>query len=246
MSMIIAHRGYSGKYPENTMLAFEKALEYGAEGLEIDIQLTKDGEVVICHDEQIDRTSNGKGYIKDLTLAELKQYTFNNQMDGLEEEDAEKIKIPTLIELLDWMMDTQLLLNIEFKTSYFDYQGIVAKTIDLVKERNLEDRIFFSSFNHHTLKEVKALDERLECGFLTVANLLNPGEYCQQYKVEHYHPLYTSLLLTPEVIEDCKANGININTYTVNDAEVIKQLLNLEVGGIITNEVELAVQLANS
>lgn len=244
MSKIIAHRGFSGKYPENTMLAFTKSLEYGADGVELDIQLTKDGEVVICHDEIINRTSNGEGFIKDYTLAELKEFIFDNQMENLDDATEDNLKIPTLSEFLDWFKSTEMMVNIEFKTSIIPYPSIVEKTVRLVKERRLQERVIFSSFNHDTIKKVKALDDTLECGFLTVANLLEPGRYCHTYNVEYYHPVYVSLQLTPEIIENCKQYGIGINTYTVNEKADIQKFLELNIDGIITNEVELALELA--
>lgn len=244
MSKIIAHRGFSGKYPENTMLAFTKSLEYGADGVELDIQLTKDGEVVICHDEIINRTSNGEGFIKDYTLAELKEFIFDNQMENLDDATEDNLKIPTLSEFLDWFKSTEMMVNIEFKTSIIPYPGIVEKTVMLVKERGLQERVIFSSFNHDTIKKVKALDDTLKCGFLAVANLLEPGRYCSKYNVEYYHPVYVSLQLTPEIIENCKQYGIGINTYTVNEKADIQKFLELNIDGIITNEVELAVGLA--
>ncbi|MFL2127805.1 glycerophosphodiester phosphodiesterase [Ruoffia sp. FAM 26255] len=242
MSMIIAHRGYSGKYPENTMLAFEKAYEYGADGIELDIQLTKDSKIVICHDEEIDRTSNGKGFIRDYTLAELREFEFRNNMYDLEDETEDNIKIPTLDEFLNWLKTTELMVNIEFKTSIVEYKGIVVKAIELVKERELEDRVIFSSFNHNTIKEVKELDSSLRCGFLTVANLLNPEEYCKKYEVEYYHPMFVSALLSPKIVTDCKKLGIGVNAYTANDSEHIQALIALNIEGVITNEVELAIQ----
>ena len=83
MTQIISHRGYSAKYPENTMIAFQKAVECGTHGIELDVQLSKDGEVVICHDETIDRTSNGTGYIKDMTVEELKKYDFGSKFNRI-------------------------------------------------------------------------------------------------------------------------------------------------------------------
>lgn len=243
---IIAHRGYSAKYPENTMLAFTKAVEYGADGIELDIQLTKDGEVVICHDERIDRTSNGKGLIKDMTLAELKQFAFNNGMINLDDADEVNTSLPTLREFLEWFQSTDIMVNIEFKTAFINYPNIVSKTVELVKEFSVSERVIFSSFHHYTIQAVKAMDANLECGFLTIANLINPGEYCLAHGVENYHPLYLSLLSAPEAVENCHANKININAYTADKAEDIQALLDLGIGGVITNEVEVAVKLAQA
>ena len=123
----LAHRGYSYLYPENTMLAFQKAIERGFDGIETDVHLTKDGYLVLCHDETIDRTSNGKGYIKDLTLDELKQYSFSCHSQYNE-------KIPLLKDLLLLIKDKDILLNIELKTDVIHYQGIEKKVYDLVDQ----------------------------------------------------------------------------------------------------------------
>lgn len=243
MSKIIAHRGYSGRFPENTMLAFTKAVEYGAQGIELDIQLTKDKEIVICHDEKIDRTSNALGFITNLTLEELKTYEFRNGMEDLEDEGSENIKIPTLVEFLDWFQTTDIMVNIELKTSYFAYDEMAGIAVDLVKERGLEDRVIFSSFNHFSIQAIKEIDSNIACGFLTVANILNPGQYCKKYGVEHYHPMFVSALLNPEIVKECKDLNVGINAYTANEREHIQTLLDLGIEGIITNEVELAMTL---
>ena len=141
---VFAHRGYSGKYPENTMLAFREAEKTGADGIELDVQLTKDGEIVIIHDETLERTTTGTGWVKDHTLAELKAL------------DASIIKgtaysperIPTLEEYCRWVKDTKLVTNIELKTSIVYYPEIEEKTAEMVKAFGLEDRMIFSSFNH--------------------------------------------------------------------------------------------------
>ena len=112
-----AHRGFSGKYPENTMLAFEKAVEAGCEGIELDVHFSKDQELVIIHDEKVDRTSDGNGYVKDFTYEELKKISFSYKF-------AEEIgfqKIPTLKEYFEFVKDKDLITNIELKTGVFEY-----------------------------------------------------------------------------------------------------------------------------
>ena len=102
----LGHRGYSEKYPENTMLAFKKAIEGNFDGIETDVHLTKDNRLVLIHDEKINRTSNGKGYVKDYTYQQLCQFNFNYRFKDI---DA---KIPLLEELLDYCMDKNVILNI--------------------------------------------------------------------------------------------------------------------------------------
>ena len=121
---VYAHRGFSGSYPENTMLAFKKAAETGCYGIELDVQLTKDGEIVVIHDEKIDRTTNGTGYVKDFTLAELKKFDasklFPNQFKG--------ISVPSFAEYCEWVKTTPLVTNIEIKTGVYYYENIEEKT----------------------------------------------------------------------------------------------------------------------
>ena len=120
---IFAHRGSKGKYPENTLLSFEKALEEKADGIEIDVHLTKDGEVAVIHDEKLERTTNGKGYVKDFTLAELKK------LDA-----GQGQQIPSLKEVFMLLKNTGTELNIELKTGSVDYKGIESKVLAVADE----------------------------------------------------------------------------------------------------------------
>ena len=115
-----AHRGFSGKYPENTMLAFQKAFETGADGIELDVQLTKDGEVVIIHDETVDRTTDGTGYVRDYPLEVLQKL----DASYLYKKEVGFWPIPTLREYCEWVCEKDLVTNIELKTSVFEYKGI--------------------------------------------------------------------------------------------------------------------------
>lgn len=161
MTGIFAHRGFSGKYPENTMLAFKKAAELDIAGFETDVQMTK----VITHDEEISRVSNGKGYIKDMTLKELKDLDFRNGMEEFVLDDD--TRIPTLKEFFDWFKDTNFLINIELKSSMIRYEGMVHKTMEMIKDYNLVDRVIISSFNHRDVVLAKELVPEIKCGFLT-------------------------------------------------------------------------------
>ena len=153
MTKIIAHRGASGYAPENTMEAFKLAVGLGAEGIETDVHLTRDGHVVIIHDEKIDRTSNGLGYIKDCTYEQLSAFNYNNHM-----EQYEFCKLPLLSDLLELVKSTGILLNIELKTDFYGYPGIEEKVIQLVKAYGVEQQVIYSSFNHYTLMTVKSID----------------------------------------------------------------------------------------
>ena len=131
-----AHRGFCSRYPENTMLAFEKALAEGVDGIENDVQLTKDGEIIILHDESIDRTTDGKGWVKDLTLAQVKELNANEKFG-----DAFPVqRIPTLREYLELVKNEPVLTNIEMKTGVFQYLEMEQLLVDLLREYKVEDR----------------------------------------------------------------------------------------------------------
>ena len=131
----LGHRGYSSKYPENTMLAFKAAIDGNFDGVETDVQLTKDNRLVLIHDEKIDRTSNGKGYVKDYTYDQLCQFNFNYRFDGIE------AKIPLLEELLDYCIGKDVILNIEIKTDKIQYPNIERMTYMMIKEKGILENL---------------------------------------------------------------------------------------------------------
>ena len=223
------HRGFSGKYPENTLLAFEKAIEAGCEGIEFDVQFTKDRKVVIIHDETVDRTSNRTGRVKDFTYEELcnvdVSYKFTEQC-GFQ-------KIPLLEEYFELVKDRPILSNIELKTGIYEYPGIEEAVYDLICKYHMKDKVILSSFNHHSILRMKALDPELRCGFLSETWILDVGEYVSSHKVEAYHPQFH--MLTDKETADLKSHDLEINTWTVNEEEDILRMIRLNVDGIITN-----------
>lgn len=227
---VYAHRGYSGKYPENTMLAFRKAIEVGADGVEMDVQLTKDGEVVVIHDETLDRTTTGTGYVKDYTLAELK--TFNaaklfGDKYGFQE-------IPTFEEFCAWLAETDTVANVELKTSIIYYPGLEQKCVDIIRKYHVESKIFFSSFNHLSVVKTKELAPEIPVGALVeIEGLMYAGYYAKQFGFQYYHPDFC--LLSEEAVKECKEHGIGINVWTVNDLDSFEKLVEWDVDGVITN-----------
>jgi len=233
MTKNFAHRGFSGNYPENTMLAFEKALEAGADGIELDVQLTKDGEIVIIHDETIDRTTDGTGEVASYTYDELKKFDasfiFRGQM-GFN-------KIPTLREYFDFVKDTNLITNIELKTGINEYIGIEQKVWDLIQEYNLADRVIISSFNHYSILRMKETAPELKYGLLSEVWIVDAGKYTHNLGVKCYHPHFANL--TKEIVKEIKSYGIEINTFTVNREEDIKDLISKGIDIIIGNYPDL-------
>ena len=239
MVQIFAHRGFSGYYPENTMLAFQKvAEETVADGIELDIQLTKDGEIVIMHDEMLDRTTNGSGWLKDHTLEELKMLSVGVNVKGF----FPRQTIPTLREYFTWLKTTKLITNIELKTSYFEYEGIEEKLIAMVKEFGLADQIWYSYFNHYTVARIKKLMPEAKCGLLTDTWLMNIGEYAASQGAASVNAR-TYFCAKEGVAADLHAHNIDLQSWTPNDAEMMQELVDAGVDVLITNYPDIAAKV---
>lgn len=226
---IWAHRGASGYAPENTLEAFAKAVEMGADGIELDVQFSKDGEIVVIHDEIVDRVTEGKGEVRSFTLAELKQLHANQTFP--EYKDA---RIPTLAEVYELIKPTELTINVEIKTGIFFYPGIEEKVLKLTKEMGMEDRVIYSSFNHYTLETLKKLNPAVKTGILYSDGIYKIGEYAQQLNADALHPALYNVLY-PGMVEDCHSRGKKIHVWTVNETSHIKKMLEMGVDAIITN-----------
>jgi len=227
---VYAHRGYSGKYPENTMLAFRKAVEVGCDGVEMDVQLSRDGIPVVIHDELVDRTTNGTGYVKDYTLEELKKLDASKVRPG--EWGAQEI--PSFDEFCEWLASVDIVANVELKTSIIYYPEIERKCVEIIRKHGVENKILFSSFNHISMLRVKELAPEIPRGALVeIEGLMYAGYYCQQNNIQFYHPDFC--LLSKEAVEECKEHGVGINVWTVNDLDSFEKLVEWGVEGIITN-----------
>ncbi|GHV89808.1 glycerophosphoryl diester phosphodiesterase [Spirochaetia bacterium] len=226
MTKNFAHRGFCTRYPENTLLSFQKAQETKCDGIEMDVHLARDGEVVIIHDETVDRTTNGKGFIKDMDYAEIRK---------LDAGSGEHI--PTLDEYFDLVERTPLVTNIEMKNSMFWYRGMEEKVIGMIHKRKLEDRIIFSSFNHFSMLKCKKLAPEIRAGFLSYSWFIDVGAYTKKHGMESIHPDYCSL--TDETIAEIHNQGIKIYTYTVNKRKDMERLAGLGVDCLITNDPAL-------
>ena len=164
MTKIFAHRGSKGTHPENTLASFREAVRVGSDGIELDVHLTKDGQLVVIHDETIDRTTNSTGEIRNLTLAEIKVMDagswFKNDFAGE--------KIPTLEEVLHLLKELNFngQLNIELKTDIIQYEGLVEKCLALQGTQTWPFSIVYSSFNPYTLVELKKMNSDQEIGLL--------------------------------------------------------------------------------
>lgn len=159
MSLIFAHRGSAGTHPENTMAAYIEAEKVGAEGLEIDVHLTKDNQLAVIHDNTVNRTTNGSGMVRDYTLAELKKLDAGSWFSPSFQQE----RIPTLEEVLKFIQNNNMILNIELKYAVLDDVDFEKKVIQAVEAHDLVDRVIISSFNHEGLKKVNQLQPKIEC-----------------------------------------------------------------------------------
>lgn len=234
---IWAHRGASAYAPENTMEAFKLAVEMGADGIELDVHLSKDGELIVAHDEKVDRICEGSGRIMDMTAAQLKSLRVSKPMLGFE--DA---RIPTLREVMALLSPTRMWLNIELKTNVYAYEGIEQKCIDLAREYGMEKRVLFSSFNHHSLLRVKAIDPSFLCGILYDNIMVRPWDYAKALGFDALHPHFSELKV-PGEIEDSHQAGIMINAWTLNSEEELKNVAATALDGIITDYPDRALRL---
>ncbi|MEO3946175.1 glycerophosphodiester phosphodiesterase [Gorillibacterium sp. CAU 1737] len=225
---IFAHRGAAGEAPENTMAAFRLAVEQGADGIELDIQMSKDGELVVMHDETLERTTNGKGLVVGHTAAQLRELNAaaHSPEYGFQ-------PIPYLREVLAFLQPTGLSLNIELKNGIVLYEGMEEKAVALVREFGMEDRVIFSSFNHYSLVRLVELAPEIERAILYVEGLYEPWNYALLIGADSLHPIFYSVY--PEIVQGAHQAGVKIRPYTVDDVETMKRMLACGVDAIITN-----------
>ena len=236
MTKIFAHRGSKGTHPENTLASFKEAVRVGSDGIELDVHLTKDGHLVVIHDETVDRTTNGTGEIRNLTLAEIKAMDagswFHNKYAGE--------KIPTLEEVL--LLLTELgfngQLNIELKTDVIQYKGLVEKCLALQSAKDWPFAIVYSSFNPYTLVELKEANPSQEIGLLFESKeWADKGD--AMLEKELYHP---DLKLLDWAIE-WNRNQLPLRVWTVNEDTDINRCFELQIEAIFTDYPEKALQL---
>ncbi len=240
MTQCIAHRGFSACYPENTMLAFQKAVETGCHGIELDVQLTSDGQAVILHDETVDRTTNGRGPVHTYSLSDLQALDASGDFSL----SCGPQKIPTLAEYFSYIKSFPVFTNIELKNSEYYYAGLEKEVIRLVREFHLEDRVIFSSFNNASILLCHQLAPEISAGFLCTVPVENCGAYAQACGVQYIHPEYSSI--SPEEIQKCAALGVGINAWTVNRPLHMQWLIRQNISGIITNHPDVCMKLLSS
>lgn len=263
MTMIIAHRGARARAPENTLPAFLLALEMGAAGIELDVQCSKDGALIVMHDFTVDRTTDGSGPVAELTLKELQQLDAGSYFGYR----YLWTRIPTLEKVLDRVGD-RCMVNIEIKSKVVTGGAEVDAVAEIVRRRNLYDQVIVSSFNPMSLIKMRLLDSKIRLGLLYAEPLTTemekawygsvvwPSSIMQLYggsasSLEHsmqqsittpeaLHPRYD--LVDEVYMEKARQHGKLVNVWTVNDVDEARRLSALGVDAIITDVPDVLLQ----
>ena len=229
---IYAHRGACAYAPENTLIAFATAIEMEADGIELDVHFTKDGRVVVIHDDKIDRTSNGQGKVSDYTYEELLAfdfgYKFYNEIRG--------IKIPTLEQVYELIAPTDLIVNVELKVNS---PKIAAACVEIAKKYGMEKRVIYSSFTHSLLMFAKEADPDAFVAPL-YKDMVKVWDYCENIGAAATHPEKGQLTRIPDLVEKCHEKGIRVHPWVPNSEEDIRALIDAGCDAIITNCPDVA------
>ena len=218
--LIIAHRGASAYEPENTLRSVKKALELGADMVEVDVRASREGHIVVVHDAVVDRTTDGKGYVKDMTLKELKRLNA-----GLGEH------VPTLQEVVR-LIRGKAQLVVEIKVA-----GIEKRVLQILKENELDRHAFITSFYHPILKRVKELEPNIRTGAIVVARAIKAAQLALDANSNALFPKH--FYVDPQMVEEAHRHDLAVYPWTVDTLNEIEPLIKMYVDGIVTNKPDL-------
>ena len=237
---VIAHRGFSGAAPENTLSAVRAAIEIGADMVEIDVTLSGDGKIVVIHDETVNRTTDGEGEVADTTLADLRLLDAGSWFDPRFAGE----RIPTLDEVLA-EVEGRILLNIEIKGEAVD-RGIVGEVASAVREHGMNGQVVISSFSPAALQEMAAVASEIR-----TAVLYNTDFHLGRDAVDIVSDLGASTFnikrqrLTRKMLRRCQDHDIPVGIYTVNQPRRMRRLINKGVDAIFTDQPDLLIEILN-
>lgn len=226
--LIIGHRGAAGEAPENTLASFELAVRQGADGIELDVHLTADGEVVVCHDHTVNRTTDGQGRIDQMTVEQIKRLDagcrYNERFRGQ--------RIPLLSEVFA-AMPAHVMINVEIKCGYSG--KLSERLLELLAAYGRLETTVLSSFSHKVLHRLKQDEPAIRVGLLYVADLVRHTALAETAGMEVYslHPHYQSI--GPEDVAEAKRCGLHVYPYTINEPEQLRQAVQAGCSGIITD-----------
>jgi glycerophosphoryl diester phosphodiesterase len=252
--LVIAHRGGGQLWPENTMLAYQSAIDMGVDGLEIDIRMTKDQMLVTHHNESIDQTSNGQGKIRDYTYEELKEYNFGYQFEDLYGNHPYRnmyIPLPTLEEVLQKFEHKILILELKDSESW----GMRAaeKLAELLKHYSPNSHMVVASFKGEVMdhfaritdhKVLLSAPEKEAAKFILSSKTIGAKLYQPKVQLLHLPTSFQGLnLATPEIIKDAHQQDIAIHFWTINKPEEMEQLIRNGADGLVTDRPDLLLEI---
>ena len=240
--ILFGHRGASLHAPENTLAAFKLAYKYGADGIELDAKLTRDEKVVVIHDATVDRTCNGTGAVRYMTLNEIRALDAGGKFDPKYKGE----KIPTLDEVFE-SLGKKLLINVELTNYANPKDDLPEKVTELVKRHKLENDILFSSFHPMTLRRIQELLPGTPAGLLAFPGL--PGVLSRSFIGKRWspsliHPYFSDV--NERFVKKEIRWGRKINVWTVDDKAEMERLIHLGINGLITDNIPLAIQVRKS
>ncbi|MFH1850392.1 MAG: glycerophosphodiester phosphodiesterase family protein [archaeon] len=212
----IGHRGAAGLEPENTLVSIQRAIDLGVDAVEFDVHMSKDGAVVVIHDDTVERTTNGSGAVSEMTLAELKAL------------DAGKgERIPTLLEVIG-LAKGRVKMVIELKGA--DTEEPVVR---IVEEKDIASEVIVISFNHDRVKRVKELNPKIRTGILIVGAPVYPSHLVKDASADNIHPNLN--FVDREFVEEAHRSGIHVSVWNADTVEDIKKMKGLGVDSIGSN-----------
>lgn len=236
MTLNIAHRGAAALAPENTMAAFAMAVELGADAIELDLHVSRDGELVVIHDTTLDRTTDGEGPVHARSLQELKQLDAGRWFG----ESFAGQRIPTLDEVLD-RFSGKVPLALEIKAGSAFFSGIEERVVAVLREHRVVSRVAVASFDHHALLRLKELEPCLRTGALLVGRPVSMSAVAGPSKADAMALEFS--LVTKTEIDACRAAGLQLVVWVVNEPAQMRHFIDLGIDGIITDSPDLLRQV---
>ncbi|MFQ5824195.1 MAG: glycerophosphodiester phosphodiesterase [bacterium] len=235
-----AHRGFTVSAPENSLAAFQAALELGVDGIELDVRTCKTGEVVVFHDPTLARMTNGRGFIKGKTLTELKSLRLNSQNPELSQ------RIPTLEEVLE-LVNGRIILNVEIKTKGLPKDHIENKVVAILRQYGIENKTIISSFNPIVIRRLRKINDQLLTGFLMDRSFSVRYSEIPLTKLSGAKAIHLENSLAKDsIIRKIQEFGFFCVVWSVNDPNVMQHLIDLGVNAIITDKPNLLKSLKKS
>lgn len=238
MILNVAHRGASAYAPENTMAAFEKAAELGADAIELDLHLSRDGELVVIHDDTLDRTTDGHGRVHERSLGELKELDAGRWFG----KDFAGQRIPTLVEVLDRYAG-KVSLALEVKAGSMFFPGIEEKVVAALRRHGVIEQAAVASFDHYALKRLKEIDATLRTAALLVGRPLSISALAAPGKIDAV--ALESSFVTKTEVDACRAAGLQLVVWVVNEPGQMRHFKGLGVDGIITDRPDFLRMVLN-